>query len=309
MRTKVSLLVLNMLLSLGATQLWAQELKCTVDLNSQKISGVDPQTFVSMKTAITDFMNSRAWTTDVFSPEERIECNIFITLDGAVGQDAYTGSITVQSSRTAYNSAYSSPMINFKDQDFVFSYAPNTPLDFNVNQYQSNLTSVLAYYAYLIIGMDYESITKGGGAKYFTMAEQVTNQVPTNAPDAKGWKAFDSNPVSGNKNRYNIISSLMGGKFDGYKQALYDYHYMGLDNFYDNPNAARTNIGNALDKLDKAFKDNPNNVLLIMFLQAKSDEIVSIFAGGDQAEKVKATGILKRLDPANGTKYDKIMKG
>ena len=307
MRIKVYSLIL--LLSVVASSLWAQELKCTIDLNSQKISGVDPQTFASLKTAITDFMNSRAWTTDVFSPEERIECNIFITLDGAVAQDAYTGAITVQSSRTAFNSSYNSPMINFKDQDFVFTYAPNTPLDFNVNQYQSNLTSVLAYYAYLIIGMDYESISKGGGTKYFTMAEQVTNQVPTNAPDAKGWKPFDSNPVSGNKNRYNIISSLMGGKFDGFKQALYDYHFLGLDNFYDNPATARTNVGNALDKLDKAFRDNPNNVLLTMFLQAKGDEIVSIFAGGDQADKVKAVTILKRLDPANGSKYDKIMKG
>jgi hypothetical protein len=286
----------------------AQELKCTVDLNTQKISGVDQQTFQSLKNAITEFMNQRVWTQDAFSPEERIECSLYITLDGAVSQDVYSGSITIQSSRTAFNSNYSSPILNFRDLDFIFTYAPNTPLDFNVNQYQSNLTSVLAFYAYMIIGLDYESMSKGGGTKYFTSAESIMNQIPSTAPDSKGWKPFDSNPVSGNKNRYNIISSLMGGKYEGYKQALYEYHFMGLDKFYDDPSVARVNMANALEKMDKTFKDNANNVLIVLFLQAKGDEIINIFTGGDQSEKAKVVPILKHLDPANGTKYDKIMK-
>ena len=151
-------------------------------------------------------------------------------------------------------------------------------------------------------------MSKGGGTKYFTMAEQIANQIPATAADSKGWKPFDSNPISGNKNRYNIISSLMGGKYEGYKQALYDYHYLGMDKFYDDPTVARTNIANALDKMDKTFKDNPNNVLIILFLQAKGDEIVNVFSGGEQSEKAKVVALLKRLDPANGTKYDKIMK-
>ena len=288
---------------------FAQELKCTVQLNSQKISGVDQSTFQALQSSMTEFMNQRAWTTDVFAPEERIECSLYITLDGAVSQDQYSGTITIQSARPAFNSTYNSPMLNFRDLDFIFTYAPNTPLDFNINQYQSNLTSVLAYYAYLIIGLDYESMSKGGGAKYFTLAEQITNSIPSTASDSKGWKAFDSNPVSGNKNRYNIISSIMGGKYEGYKQVLYDYHALGMDNFYDDPVVARINISNALDKLDKTFKDNANNVLLILFLQAKGDELVSIFSGADAGEKTKVVNILKRLDPANGTKYDKILKG
>ncbi len=287
----------------------AQELKCTIQLNSQKISGVDPSTFQTLQGAMTEFMNQRAWTTDVFSPEERIECSLYITLDGIVSQDQYSGTITIQSARPIFNSTYNSPMLNFRDLDFIFTYAPNTPLDFNINQYQSNLTSVLAYYAYLIIGLDYESLSKGGGAKYFTLAEQITNSIPSTATDSKGWKPFDSNPVSGSKNRYNIISSIMGGKFDGYKQVLYDYHYLGLDNFYDDPVTARANITAALEKLDKTFKDNPNNVLLILFLQAKGDEIVNIFSGAEASEKTKVVNILKGLDPANGTKYDKILTG
>ena len=286
--------------------LYAQELKCTVQLNSEKISGVDKSTFQALQSSMTEFMNQRAWTQDVFAPEERIECSLYITLEGVVAQDQYTGTITIQASRPAFNSTYNSPVLNFRDLDFIFTYAPNTPLDFNVNQYQSNLTSVMAYYAYLIIALDYESMSKGGGTKYFTMAEQITNSIPSNASDSKGWKPFDTNPVSGNKNRYNIISSLMGGKYDGYKQALYEYQFLGRDNFYDDPVVARINISNALDKMDKTFKDNANNVLIILFLQAKGDELVSIFSGADAGEKTKVVNILKRLDPANGTKYDKI---
>ena len=289
-------------------QLSAQELKCTIQLNSQKITGVDPSVFQTLQAAMTDFMNQRAFTQDVFAPEERIECSLYIQLDGVENQDQYTGSITIQAARPAFNSTYNSPMLNFRDLDFVFTYSPNTPLDFNINQYQSNLTSVLAFYAYTIIGLDYESMAKGGGAKYFTMAEQIMNAVPNTGNESKGWKPFDSNPL-GNKNRYNIISSLQGAKFDGFKQVIYEYHRLGMDNFFEDPTVARAGILQALRTLDKTFKDYPNNVLVILFLQAKGDELVSIFSGAEAGEKTEAINILKRLDPANGTKYDKILSG
>jgi hypothetical protein len=286
----------------------AQELHCTVDLNTQKISGVDPSTFQTLKAAITEFMNSRAWTQDNFAPEERIECSLYITIESVVSQDQYSGNITIQSSRPAFNSTYNSPILNFRDLDFIFTYAPNTPIDFNPTQYTTNLSAVLGYYAYLIIGLDYATMSKGGGDKYFSICEQITNQIPSTASDSKGWKPFDNNPVSGTKNRYNIISSLMGGRFDGFKQALYEYHFQGIDMFYDDPATARANISDALDKMNKTFKDNANNVLIVLFLQAKGDEIVGIFAGAEQSEKMKVVNILKELDPANGTKYDKIIK-
>jgi hypothetical protein len=287
----------------------AQELKCTVELNTQKITGVDAATFQTLKNAITEFMNSRIWTQDQFSPEEKIECTLYINLDGAIQQDQYTGTITLQSSRPVYNSTYSSPIFNFRDLDFIFTYAPNTPLDFNITQYNSNLTSVLAYYAYLIIAMDYETMSKGGGTKYFTNAEQITNLVPPNSSESKGWKIFDNSLLGGGRNRYQIINSLMGGKYEGFKQSLYDYHYLGLDNLYEHPDAARHSILNALEKLDKTFRDNSSNVLLTLFIQAKGDELVGIFTGADQADKLKAINLLKRLDPANGPKYEKIVKG
>lgn len=281
----------------------AQELKCQLTVNAQKITGVDPSVFQTMQTALSEFMNSKSWTNDQFAPEERIECSMFINIDASSAQDVYNASITIQLSRPVFNSSYNSPMFNFIDKDCILTYAQNQPLDFNVNQYASNLTSILGFYAYTLIGLDYESLSKGGGTKYFTQAEQIMNNVPTNAPDSKGWKPFD-----GQRNRYWLINNLQASKYDLFRQALYEYHFLGMDNFYDKPAVARLNVMNALDKLDKIARDNPNCILLSIFFQAKSDELVNVFSGADMGEKSKALTVLRRVDPSNSTKYDKLVK-
>ncbi len=281
----------------------AQELKCQLTVNAQKITGVDPSVFQTMQTALSEFMNSKSWTNDQFAPEERIECSMFINIDASSAQDVYNASITIQLSRPVFNSSYNSPMFNFIDKDCILTYAQNQPLDFNVNQYASNLTSILGFYAYTLIGLDYESLSKGGGAKYFTQAEQIMNNVPTNAPDSKGWKPFD-----GQRNRYWLINNLQASKYDLFRQALYEYHFLGMDNFYDKPAVARLNVMNALDKLDKIARDNPNCILLSIFFQAKSDELVNVFSGADMGEKSKVLTVLRRVDPSNSTKYDKLVK-
>ena len=281
----------------------AQELKCQVTVSAQKVTGVDPSVFKTMENAINEFMNTRAFTQDVFSPEEKIECTMFILIDNSSAQDVYNASITIQSSRPVFNSSYNSPMFNFIDKDCILTYAQNQSLDFGTTQYNSNLTSILGFYAYLLIGMDYESFGKGGGAKYFGLAEQVMTNVPTNAPDAKGWR-----PMDGTRNRYWLINNMQAGKYEVFKQVLWDYHYAGMDNFYDKPALARQNIMNALDKLDKIAKDNPNAILLSAFFQAKSDEVVGVFSGAEMGDKAKALTLLKRIDPSNSNKYDKLVK-
>ncbi|MCW5906407.1 MAG: DUF4835 family protein [Chitinophagales bacterium] len=281
----------------------AQELRCQVTVNGQRINGVDPAIFDNMQVSLNNFMNTRAWTTDQFGPEERIDCNMFINLEKSPSQDIYEARVTVQSSRPVFNSSYNSPIFNFIDNDWIFTYAMNQQLEFNLTQYNSNLTSLLGFYAYLIIGLDYESMAKGGGAKYFAMAEQIMNNVPTNANDARGWRPFD-----GIRNRYWIINNLQASKYDGYKQAIYEYHFMGMDNFYEKPALARQNIMNALDKLDKIARDNPNAVLLAVFFQAKSDELLNVFSGADMGEKAKALTVLRRTDPSNASKYDKLVR-
>lgn len=281
----------------------AQELRCQVTVNTQKITGVDPSVFQTMQTALNEFMNNRAWTNDQFAPEERIECSMFINLVEVAAQDIYKATITVQSSRPAFNSSYNSTMINFQDNDCIITYAQNQPLEFNVMQYNSNLTSILGFWAYIILGLDYESLSKGGGKKYFEQAEQIMNNVPTNNNDVKGWRPFD-----GIRNRYWLINNLQASKYELFKQAIYDYHFGGLDNFYEKPAVARQNVFNALDKLDKLAKDNPNGILLAFFFQAKSDELVNIFSGAEMTDKAKALTYLKRIDPSNSSKYDKLVK-
>lgn len=279
------------------------ELKCQLTVNAQRVVGVDPSVFQTMQTALSEFMNNKSWTNDQFAPEERIECSMFINIDGSSAQDVYNASITVQLSRPVFNSSYSSPMFNFIDKDCILTYAQNQPLDFNVNQYQSNLTSILGFYAYVLIGLDYETMSKGGGTKYFTMAEQVLNNVPTNSPDSKGWKPFDSQ-----RNRYWLINSLQASKYEQFRVALYEYHFKGMDNFYEKPAIARQNILSALDKLSKIARENPNNMLLAVFFQAKSDEVVNVFSGADMTEKAKALTVLRIADPSNSAKYDKLIK-
>lgn len=292
-----------MLAVLGTIATQAQELRCQLTVNGQKINGVDPSVFTNMQTTLMEFMNTRAWTPDQFSVEERIECNIFIMLETSPEQDVYTARVTVQSSRPVFNSSYNSPMFNFIDNDWMFTYAQNQPLEFNVTQYNTNLTSLLGYYAYLIIGLDYESMSPNGGAKWFGMAEQIMNNVPTNAPDAKGWR-----PNDGVRNRYWLINNIQAGKYESFKTTIYQYHHLGMDNFYEKPAIARQNILNSLNELEKVWKDNPNGMLLAVFFQAKSDELVNVFSGADMGEKSKALIVLRRIDASNGTKYDKLVK-
>lgn len=299
------LLLILVILASVTHPLAAQELKCNVTVNGQRINGVDPSVFVTMQNQIMEFMNNRAWTTDQFTTEERVECSFFINLQESPAQDVFKASVTIQSSRPVFNSTYNSPLLNYIDNSWIFTYAQNQPLEFNVTQYNTNLTSLLGFYAYVILGLDYESMAKGGGAKWFNFAEQIMNNVPTNAPDANGWRPPDGQV---NRNRYWLINNLQASKYESFKVAMYEYHFTGMDNFYDKPALARQNILNSLNNIDKVAKDNPNGILLAVFFQAKADELVNLFSGAEMDIKTKAVNILRRIDPSNASKYDKIIK-
>lgn len=289
------------LLSFGLS---AQELKCRVQVNGQKITEVDPAVITQMERDLNDFMNSKAWTTEVFGPQEKIDCNFFLILNGNPSQDVYTAELTVQSSRPVINSSYNSTLLNYLDKDIRFTYVQNQPILFESNQYISNLSSVLGFYAYLLIGLDYESMGKNGGTKYFEAAERVMQLVPTNNDEAKGWRPFD-----GVRNRYWFINNILNSKYEDYRKSIFEYHFNGLDNFYEKPDFARQSIFNALKKLEAIARDNPNNILLVAFMTAKADELIGVFSGASASEKTQAVNLLKRLDPTNAPKYDKIIKG
>jgi hypothetical protein len=299
----INRLIFSIIAAGSLLRLHAQELNCKVSVQGLQITNVDQSIFATMQQQIFDFMNARSWTQDAYAPVERIDCSIFINIESSPSQDAYKATITVSSNRPVFKSSYMTPMLNFLDRDFLFSYSPGQPLEFNANNYNGNLAAVLSFYAYLIIGLDAESFAQGGGTKYFTTAETILNTVPNNAAEAKGWRPFD-----GIRNRYWIINNLMNGKFNEFKETLYKYHYLGMDQFYDKPETARSNITAALEGLEKIARENPNNVLLNMFMQAKSDELTSIFIGAPQGEKTKAVVTLRKIDPSNAAKYDKILR-
>jgi len=287
---------------------FAQELKCNVQINSQKISGLDKRVFERLQQSVNEFMNNQAFTQDVFAPEERIECSLYIILESNPSQDVFKGSITAQSSRPVFNSSYNTPLLNVRDLDFTFTYTENTPIVFNINQYNSNLSSVLAYYAYLFIALDYESMGKNNGMKYFTILETILNQIPGDAYSG-GWTQLGGNAINGDKNRYFMVTSFQNTRYSVMKTTYTDMHLNGLDLMYDKPDKAKQTILNSLQELAKIFKDNPNNVLITVFMQTKSQEFINIFSDASQGDKVKAVMLLKQLDPPNALKYDKILKG
>ncbi|MBK8659858.1 MAG: DUF4835 family protein [Bacteroidetes bacterium] len=292
-----------------APSLSAQELRCQVTVNGQRINGVDPVIFTTLQTQLNDFINSRVWTTDQFSPEEKIECSLFLNIAESPSQDNYKASATIQASRPVFNSSYNSTTFNFIDNSWNFTYVQNAPLEFNANQYTSNIVSLVSFYVYTIIGLDYESMAKGGGAKYFSTAEQIMNSTVNalSSGDGQiiGWRSFDGQI---NRNRYQLNNSMLSSKYESFRQAIYEYHHLGMDNFYEKPAVAHQNILNALDKLDKIARENPNNILLAVFFQAKSDELLNVFSGADMGEKAKALSLLRRADASNAAKYDKLMK-
>lgn len=284
---------------------YAQELNCKIQVNAQKIAGLDQNVFKRLEQGITEFMNSQAFTQDVFAPQERIECGLTILLESNPSQDVFNATIIASSSRPVFNSSYNTPLLNLQDKQFAFTYTENTPIIFNINQFNSNLSSVLAYYAYLFIALDYESMGKGNGAKYFQALETILNQVPVGT---LGWNR-DGGAVGGERNRFFMINSFQNPRFSGMKDAYTDIHLNGLDLMYDKPDKARQNIMSSLENLQKTFKDFPNNVLITVFMQTKREEFISLFSGAPQGEKVKATALLKQLDPPNAPMYDRIIRG
>lgn len=288
----------------GLNSVSAQELNCKVQVIAQRLQNADPQIFKTLENAIFEFMNNRKWTSDVYQNNEKIECTILINVSEELGNDYYRASVSIQSSRPAYNSTYNSIMLNHIDNDWVFQYAQFQPLEFNENAFIGNHTSMLAFYAYTIIGLDYDSFSKKGGEKYFQKAMSIRNTVPANLGEkAPGWQ-----PTDGSRNRYWLIQDLMSARYADIREAIYQYHIEGIDKMYENPTKARTAIYNSLESIQTIISDNPNSMLITTFFNTKSDELINIYKGAPSNEKAKALQLLYKIDPSNSQKYKKIIE-
>jgi hypothetical protein len=277
----------------------AQELNCQVQIVSQQIEGTDKRVFDVLKSNIVEFMNSRKWTNDVFRNNERIDCNILINITKRIAIDEFEGTIEIQSRRPVYKTSYNSLLFNFNDNDFHFKYQEGQPLDFMENTYTSNLTSVLAYYAYLIIGLDYDSFSLKGGTQYLQKALAVDNNAQGSSET--GWKAFD-----GTKNRYWVINNLLDATFIPIREAMYKYHRLGLDVMVYDQMGARKAILESLENLKQIHEIKPLSFSMQVFFNAKADEIINIFSGATSEEKNNFFGIVNLIDPTNSNKYQKI---
>lgn len=287
----------------------AQELRARVSIISNRIgSTVDKKTFVTLQTALNDFINNRKWTNDNFQPVEKIDCSFLLNLDQGSDANVYKASLTVQSARPVFNSSYASPIINFQDNDITFSYVEFQQLDFNENRISgtdalvSNLTAVIAYYINLIIGLDYDSFSPRGGDAYLQKAQNIVNNAPEGR-NVTGWKAFD-----GTRNRYWLTENLLNSRYTLIHDAYYAYYRLALDHMYDNEAKARSEMLNVLNLLNTFNVDNPNTMILQFFFQGKSDELLRLFSKASPSEKARALEFLQKLDVSNATKYKDGLK-
>lgn len=296
---RIAAILIVMLFALSS---YTQELDCRVQINYSKLQGTsNRQIFQSLQTAVYEFMNNRIWTNHVFTQDERIECNIYMTIDERISADEFKGSIQVQSSRPVYNTSYRSQIFKHMDNDFHFQYVEFEPLEFNINSHRSNLTAILAFYAYIMIGMDYDSFGMMAGTPFFKKAEQIV----TNAQNAQegGWKAFESL-----KNRYWLAENLLNDTYEPLRECMYLYHRQGMDVMSDKPANGRSQIEEALQNLKKVHNKKPGSFLMQIFVDAKGEEIVNVFSEGFPDEKSRVVEVMKRVDPANSSQYDAIMK-
>ena len=294
-----ALLVLFLLLG---SNLFGQELKCNIQVNSSKIQGTNRTAFQTLQTALYEFMNNTSWTDHVYSQEEKIECNIQINITDQSGSDQYKGTIQVQSRRPIFGSSYNTVMLNFLDNDLDFKYIEFDKIEFNLNNFQSNLTSALAYYAYVIIGLDYDSYSFKGGSDYFLKAEKIVNNAQ-NAQE-KGWKPYEGS----RKNRYWLIENILNEKYSPMREVSYKYHRQGLDRMYDKVVDGRSEIAEALTSIQKVYRVKPDPYLFLLqvFFDAKSEELVNIFSESFASEKTRVYNILVEVDPTRVDTYKKI---
>lgn len=278
-------------LSLTSSAVIGQELNARVVVDYTQVQIADPSIFDDMEKDFADFVNGRKWTDDQFENHERINCNFLITITGAPSVGVFNATVQIVSSRPVYGTEYESVLLNFADRDWAFNYIPSRPINYNENSFTDNISSLLAFYAYVIIGMDYDSFGELAGTKHYQQASLIVNNAQqSNYP---GWQQFGSN-----RNRFWLIENLQSSTLEPLRSALYSYHRHGMDIMRDKPDQARNKIAEALQVIQKANRSRPRAVLTISFMDSKAVELASIFSSGSPTVRKKAYAILTQIDPS-----------
>ena len=290
---------------LGKFSLHAQEFNCQVSIiKDQKleVTSVELEIFDQLKQTITDLMNNTQWTKDKYKVEERVNCNIQLQIRSIPSPGVYKGSLQVQVSRPVFNTSYNSTLFNFQDDDIEFAYSRNAVMVYAPNQFRDNLTSIIAFYAYFMLGMDSDSFSLKGGTKHFNEAQQLV--MNAQASGAKGWMSNEQ----GKRNRYWLVDNALQELFEPFRICNYEYHRLGLDQMYQNNDASRKAIFDALNRLNQVVSARPNSVNIVNFVQSKQVEIKNIFLESEMSEKNSIVNLMKKIDPANSQKYEEILR-
>ncbi len=287
-----------------SASLSAQELAATISIQSSKVDNqVDAKVIAQLQTQLKDFINQRKWTSDIFAPEEKIDCNFFITIESVVSQNVFNAKLSIVSNRPVYNAAYTSSLLNMQDANFTFKYQLAQPIEFNENRVQgsdplqANLTATLAYYIYIILGLDYDSFAAKGGVPYFEKALNIVNNAPEGA-GITGWKSYD-----GQRNRYIFIDNFTKSGSDKIHDVIFSYYRNGLDAMSEKPEIAKGALLNALMSLQEIHEASSSSMAVPILMQGKYAEIVGVFNSADKALKKQLLTTLSSIDIANINKY------
>jgi hypothetical protein len=303
-------LILFLFFILCGQILSAQEVTARIKvMDNQLPTTVDKRIFRTLESSLNNFINKRKWTKDSYKMNEKIECQFLLNLKSMVELNVYEANLTIQSARPIYQSSYLSPIINYQDVNFTFKYIEGQPIEFNENRVSgsdplvSNLSAVLVYYVYIILGYDYDSFSLRGGDEYFQKALNIVNNAP-DAPQISGWKSYENN----NRNRYWLTENLINNRYALIHDFYYNYYRKGLDKMYENETEARQELLNALMILDNLNRETPNLMIIQFFMLGKSAEIIGIFKKADGATKARVLEMLVKLDVSNANKYKQELK-
>ncbi|MBT4216994.1 MAG: DUF4835 family protein [Flavobacteriales bacterium] len=291
--------ILFFLIGLINFSVFSQEILCNVQVNSSQIQTSDKKIYQTMQTSIYEFLNNTQWTNTVVKNEERIECTMLISIQERVSNDEFKATIQIQSTRPIFGTSYKSTMFNYIDKNFRFKYLEYQSLEFSETTHLSSITSVLAFYVNIILGLDYDSFSDQGGMEYFVKAQNIVNNCQNTAES--GWRAFESD-----KNRYWIAHDFLESRYGTIHDVLYRYHRLGLDKLGEEPDDARFEITESLEELRKIYRENPNAFLLKLFFDAKSSEITNIYSEAYPNEQARIIKTLIEIDPSNSSLYQAI---
>lgn len=291
-------IILSALLLLLSFQGKAQELQCVVEVNSSSVEGTNKSVFESLKESISDYFNQTKWTNTLFSPNEKIDCRFFLTIKEYDG-DRMKGDLQVQLSRPVYNSTYTTTLLNFKDTKVEFDYREGDPLIFNDNSWDSNLTGILNFYAYLFLALDFDSFSPNGGQPYFDKAASIVQMAQSSGE--VGWRTFEDN-----KNRSAVLNSFTDSNTGMIREMMYQYHRKGLDEMVTSPDKGRATITEAIKAIGMVYKNAPMSVALSMFRDSKLDELVNLYSKAPQSERDEVFELLQPIFPTDMERLNKI---